>query len=376
MKRILTSIFCIAILQFGMANKPTEQEAQNPKIQIALLLDVSNSMDGLIDQAKAQLWKIVNELALMKKDGQQASMEIALYTFGDDRLKEEDGYIQQWNTFSGDLDIISQNLFALTTSGGDEYCGWVISDVVDELSWSANQTDLQIIVIAGNESFAQGARNYINSCEAALQKNIIINTIYCGNCSEGRSLFWEDGAMRGQGKYMCIDQNESVEFIPTPYDSLINIQNQKLNDTYHGYGSNGAKRKAMQVAQDDEASDYSSAYMTERTLSKSSHVYSNDSWDVSDYYEKDAEAILALDDSELPDILKGKSKKEKIAILDELRNQRVQINSAIGELSKKRTEFIESYRKENSMNGNGLDAAMLKLIGDQAKNKGFIKVVE
>ena len=371
MKRLLTSLFCVAVLQFGMANKPAEQEAQNPKIQIALLLDVSNSMDGLIDQAKAQLWKIVNELALMKKDGQQASMEIALYTFGDDRLKADDGYIQQWNTFSGDLDIISQNLFALTTSGGDEYCGWVISDVVNELRWSSNQADLQIIVIAGNESFAQGARNYISSCEEALQKNIIINTIYCGKCSEGRSLFWEDGAMRGQGKYMCIDQNESVEFIPTPYDSLINIQNQKLNDTYHGYGSSGAKRKAMQVAQDDEARDYSSAYMTERTLSKSSHVYSNASWDILDYYQDNPELVLEFSDAELPDLLKGKTRDEKLKILDDLKIERDNIKQEVGVLSKKRAEFIESYRRTNLAKDNSLDTIMLMLIREQAIGKGF-----
>ena len=35
---------------------------------LALLLDTSNSMDGLIDQAKSQLWKIVNELAAAKCD--------------------------------------------------------------------------------------------------------------------------------------------------------------------------------------------------------------------------------------------------------------------------------------------------------------------
>lgn len=371
MKRILALLLCVVFTQIGFAHEPVNQEAQNPKIQIALLLDVSNSMDGLIDQAKAQLWKIVNELAQMQKQGQQATMEIALYTFGDDRLKAEDGYVQQWNTFSGDLDQISQNLFALTTSGGEEYCGWTISDAVEDLTWSTNQSDLQIIVIAGNESFAQGARNYISSCEEALQKNIIINTIYCGNCSDGRSLFWEDGAMRGQGKYMCIDQNESVEFIPTPYDSLVNIQNQKLNDTYHGYGSSGAKRKAMQVRQDEEASDYSSAYMTERTLSKSSHVYSNASWDILDYYQDNPELVLEFSDAELPDLLKGKTSKEKLKILDDLKVERDNIKQEVGVLSKKRAEFIESYRNTNLAKDNSLDAVMLMLIREQAIGKGF-----
>ncbi|MEM6769067.1 MAG: hypothetical protein AAF597_00670, partial [Bacteroidota bacterium] len=32
------------------------------RIQIAFLLDTSSSMDGLIDQAKARLWNILNEI--------------------------------------------------------------------------------------------------------------------------------------------------------------------------------------------------------------------------------------------------------------------------------------------------------------------------
>ncbi|HEY5771312.1 MAG TPA: hypothetical protein VIS75_01740, partial [Chitinophagaceae bacterium] len=34
-----------------------------PKIQAAILLDVSNSMDGLIGQAKNQLWNMVSVLS-------------------------------------------------------------------------------------------------------------------------------------------------------------------------------------------------------------------------------------------------------------------------------------------------------------------------
>ncbi len=39
---------------------PQQKES---KIQIAILLDTSSSMDGLIEQAKSQLWKIVNQAA-------------------------------------------------------------------------------------------------------------------------------------------------------------------------------------------------------------------------------------------------------------------------------------------------------------------------
>ncbi len=47
----------------------TTPAAKENKIQVALLLDTSNSMDGLIDQAKSRLWNIVNTLTTLKYNG-------------------------------------------------------------------------------------------------------------------------------------------------------------------------------------------------------------------------------------------------------------------------------------------------------------------
>lgn len=348
-------------------------DSNNPKIQIALLLDVSNSMDGLIDQAKAQLWKIVNELADMQQNGQYAQLEIALYTFGDDRLLEQDGYIQRWTTFTNELDLISKHLFALTTSGGDEYCGWTIQEAVESLDWSGKYTDLQMIVIAGNESFAQGAINYIRACEKAVQKHVIINTIYCGHCPDGTRLFWEDAADRAQGKYMCIDQNEEVIHIPTPYDSLIQVKNKALNATYLGYGQSGRSKKAMQMAMDEEAEAYDNAYMAERAVSKASRAYANASWDLLDAYKDDPEKILQLKQDELPEELKGLNRKEQKAFIEKLQADRNYIQTEISELALKRKKFIEEYKQKAHPSSKGLEAAMLGIIRQQAEEKGFIK---
>src|SRR6188768_3999938 len=60
---------------------------KDQSIMLALLLDTSNSMDGLIDQAKSQLWKIVNELAGAKcGNGERPKIRIALYEYGNDGL--------------------------------------------------------------------------------------------------------------------------------------------------------------------------------------------------------------------------------------------------------------------------------------------------
>ena len=74
-----------------LSSDSQSQEQLQAKVQVALLLDTSGSMDGLIDQAKSQLWKVVNELATSKYEGQRPVLEIALYEYGNDNLK-----IKEW----------------------------------------------------------------------------------------------------------------------------------------------------------------------------------------------------------------------------------------------------------------------------------------
>ncbi len=98
----------------------------NQYIKVAILLDTSNSMDGLIDQAKAQLWEIVNELSYAKCKSKRPNLQIALYEYGNDGLSSYNGYIRKIVAFTDDLDDVSKELFSLTTNGGSEYCGAVI----------------------------------------------------------------------------------------------------------------------------------------------------------------------------------------------------------------------------------------------------------
>ena len=128
----------------------------NQRIQLALLLDTSNSMDGLIDQAKAQLWNIVNELAKAQRDSVEAEVEIALYEYGNDNLSINTGYIRQVLPFTTCLDDISEKLFALKTNGGSEYCGQVITESLAKLGWSESDSTLKVIYIAGNEELSHG----------------------------------------------------------------------------------------------------------------------------------------------------------------------------------------------------------------------------
>src|SRR6218665_1815091 len=261
--------------------------ASNTKIQVALLLDTSSSMDGLIDQAKSRLWNIVNTLTTLKYEGKTPDIEIALYEYGNDGLSAKSNYIRQITPLSTDLDLISEKLFSLRTNGGSEYCGAVISDATKQLTWSKSNNNMKLIYIAGNEAFNQGGINYKEAISDAMRNDIYINTIFCGNQQEGINSFWKDGADVGKGKYFNIDSNQAVQYIATPYDVRISECNVRINDTYISYGTRGYEKKMNQATQDQNAQGVSAANYAERAVSKSKAVYKNDSWDLVDKMKDD-----------------------------------------------------------------------------------------
>ena len=140
----------------SQSNDPSATSTSDTKIQVALLLDTSSSMDGLIEQAKSRLWNIVNTLTTLRFNGKTPEIQIALYEYGNDNINASDGYVRLVTPLTADLDLISEKLFALKTNGGLEYCGTVIDKANKQLKWSSNDSDIHLIYIAGNEPFTQG----------------------------------------------------------------------------------------------------------------------------------------------------------------------------------------------------------------------------
>ncbi len=350
----------------------TEISAEKPSkqfIKVALLLDTSNSMDGLIDQAKAQLWEIVNELSYAKCGTDRPNLQIALYEYGNDNLNAEEGYIRQVLAFTSDLDDISKQLFSLTTNGGNEFCGQVIQTSLKQLTWGTNPDDLKLIFIAGNEPFSQGKINYQDATSLANTKGVTVNTIFCGDYNQGISSYWKDGADKGKGNYMAINHNHATTYVSSPYDDKILQLNQKLNQTYVAYGSYGKEKMAIQAEQDSNAQGYSAANAVSRTVSKSSHLYKNDSWDLVDAEEQKSFNYDNLKDTDLPKELKGKSKSEIKAYIAKKREERQAIQDEIQQLNEKRRQYVMTQQKDDA---NGLENAMIQAIKTQAKQKNYI----
>ncbi|KAA3617924.1 MAG: VWA domain-containing protein [Flavobacterium sp.] len=353
------------VAEIAMNNTPMVSEHY---IKVALLLDTSNSMDGLIDQAKAQLWEIVNELSYAKCRNQRPNLQIALYEYGNDNLNANDGYIRKILGFTEDLDDISKELFSLTTNGGSEYCGTVIQSSIKQLDWGNDADDLKMIFIAGNEPFTQGKINYKDAAAEAKEKDIVVNTIFCGDYNHGISSKWQHGAQLTFGDYMAINHNQHTVHIASPYDDLILQLNVKLNGTYIPYGSRGRMKVAIQEEQDANAAEYNKANAVSRTVSKGSHLYKNSSWDLVDAEKEKDFSYDKLKKADLPDNLKGKSTAEIKTYVAKQRKEREAIQMEIASLNEKRRQFLADKKKEGD---NGLESAMIQALKKQAEKKDY-----
>lgn len=368
--RMLTLLLVIFVWHLSAFTTVPAPVVKDQSIQLALLLDTSNSMDGLIDQAKSQLWKIVNELAAAKcDDGKKPNIKIALYEYGNDNLSSAEGYIRQVSGLTDDLDLISAKLFSLSTRGGNEFCGQVINSSLSQLAWSPSANDLKMIFIAGNEPFTQGSFSYRTACSLAREKGVVVNSIFCGGFEEGIHTNWKDGADITGGTYMSIEQDRKTVYVPSPYDDRISALNDKLNSTYVYYGSSGASKKEMQAVQDSNAESYGQSNKVERAISKSSHAYKNSSWDLVDAAKDDVKVIEEAKESELPKEMRGMSTTQRKAFIAEKSLERKKIQEEIQTLNKKRSEYIAVNTPKGEENS--LDASMMKAVKEKAKQKNL-----
>ena len=347
---------------------------ETPKIQVAIVLDTSNSMDGLIDQTRNQLWQVVNEFSTARQDGVAPILEIALFEYGNDGNAQNAGYVRMLNNFTRELDAVSAGLFSLTTNGGNEYCGFAIKTVVNSLQWSRSSTDIKTIFIAGNESFAQGPIYYREAVKLASQHGISINTIHAGSHEEGISGQWQAGALLAGGEYMSIDANQQVVHIVAPQDDKIAELNTRLNQTYVPYGDAGAESAERQMEQDALSSGISAGLLAKRAKSKTSAFYSNSSWDLVDALEEgamDAEELVQLEDEQLPEPMLGMSAPEKLDYVQAQQQERNQIKQEISELSESRAVYVAETKSDQAAAAPSMSDALTSAIRKQAQQKNF-----
>ena len=383
-RMILTSVLAVTIMTAGVGRAyaqdvaavpevvPVVEIQAQPRVQIAILLDTSGSMRGLIEQAKAQLWRIVNELATAKRGGRRPLLTVALYEYGKSSIPASEQHLRMILPLTDYLDKVSEELFALQTNGGQEYCGAVIQAAADSLQWSESNQDYKAIFIAGNEPFTQGKVDYHVACREAIAKGVIVNTIFCGPYDTGVSTQWKDGAVLADGSYTSIDHNQKVASIAAPQDKELAELGQELNKTYVPYGLQGEVGKANQIAQDSNSSGLSRANMAQRARSKASAHYRNDRWDLVDAMKTGGIKLAEVKNDDLPEAMKEMTLQEREVYIKSQAAKRAELTAKIQKLSAERKAYVATERKKLAESGQKtLDEVIINSVNEQAAAKGF-----
>lgn len=347
-------------------------DAEN-RIQIALLLDTSNSMDGLIDQAKTQLWKVVNTFIDAKRDGKAPFVEVALYEYGNNSNAAGNDWIRLVSPMTRDLDQLSRELFALETNGGEEYCGAVIQRALGDLAWDKRGSTYKVMFIAGNEAFTQGRVDARAACKEAFSDDIIINTIHCGSRQDGISGDWHDGAALAGGDFLVIDQDKAVAHIDAPQDKRISELSLELNQTYLGYGDRRQEAAANQkMADEDAAENAGTGAAVQRAVTKASGNYSNAGWDLVDALRDKKIDPAALPSTELPEEMRGLAPEARKDFIEKAAAKRAAIQNEIRTLNKEREAHVAAeLRKKADAGDKTLDQAMIEIARKQASARGY-----
>ncbi len=338
-------------------------------VDVVFCIDTSDSMEDLLDSARARIWDVINELARMSPT---PDLHVGLISFGTDAGGETDGWIVKHSELTDDLDHVYAKLMELTVAGSEEQVGRVLHEAVRNMNWSRDPEALKIIFVAGNES-ADQARETYDFREAALRarsEGIIVNALFAGSRNQGVAELWDQVARLGEGNFSAIDLAAGLSQIATPHDDDLLELNASLNRTYLPYGEGGEKGLANQVAQDRNASRLGVQSCSSRIVAKGSSLYTNASWDLVDASLQGGFDLVRIADDQLPEAMRSMNAGERSSYVDRKRAEREAIQQEIQRLSDEREQFVraEVARLRNEV---GLDDAMREAIRSQAQAKGF-----
>ena len=354
--------------------KPTEKA-----IDLVICLDVSGSMNGLIDSAKIQLWNVVNELARIKPTPQ---LRVGLYTYGATRYDPKKGWVHKDVDLTEDLDEVYKVLNGLKTGGGEEYVARVTKTAIEEQKWSAEKGALKIVFVCGNEPVNQDKQVNLDDVAAQAKKaGVVVNTIYCKWGHDDEIPAWAAFSESCGGRHVNIDQNKAGKQITvkTEFDEQIIKLGEDLNKTYVAYGKDGKAKAENQAAQDKNAGAAPVApgaaptAAHERGVSKAGALYRNATWDLVDKMKEKDFDLTKIKEEDLCDELKKLKPEERLPYLKKKAEERAALQKKIADLAAKRqTKIDEELAKKPKTEGEqALDDAFKGVIRDQAKAKGF-----
>lgn len=346
-----------------------EDPALPPIVEIAICLDTSGSMDGLINTAREKLWTIVNELATCEPAPQ---LRLALISFGNDGYEPENGWVRVLQPFTEDLDVVSDQLFQLTTNGGTEYVSRALRKA-NELDWTMDRDGLKLVIVAGNESAEQDPDFAVDTTAfESIGKGILVNSLYCGPDTDNIAPGWRKVATSADGHYAAIDPNDGTIQIQSPFDQQMIDLSATMNGTTIPYGSKAQWGVSNQARQDVNVNGLGTQAGASRALGKCQTQYANPVWDLVDAVNGGHVDLAEVDREQLPEELRKLDVEAIRARVAEETAKRTKIQEEIRALDEKRKKYVAAEIERMALSGEkSFDVAVLAAIREQAEAHGL-----
>ena len=347
---------------------PTPQS--KPHIEVCFVLDTTGSMGGLIEGAKQKIWSIANEMI-----SAQPTPELKLGLIG--YRDRGDDYVVKSISLTDDIDAIYGHLREFQAGGGGdapESVNEAVAEAIHKMPWSGDSKVLKIIFLVGDApphmDYPNGPK-YPDLCREAAEKDLIINTIQCGEMAETKPI-WQEIAKLSEGSYVGISQSGNVAVISTPMDKELSRLNERIGATLIPYGD--SKLQAEVHAKYAAAKSAPVSAMADRlTYNSKTGKAVQGRGELVDALNDKTLKLEEIDQKQLPTELQKLDRDELQKRIAKAHDERADLQKQIVELSKKREGYIQSENKRLAAEGKGdaFDQKVTETLHAQAAKKGI-----
>lgn len=345
------------------AAKPAKPPAR-PEVEVVFCLDTTGSMSGLIDAAKQKIWAISNQIA---SGNPTPRVKIGLVAYRDRR----DRYVTKITDLTDDLDAIHTQLMSFQAQGGGDFpesVNQALHEAVTKISWGKNKKTLKIIFLVGDApphmDYPDDVK-YPETCKLAASRDIIINTVQCGNHAATRE-HWEKICRLAEGSYVQIDAGGGpVVTVATPFDAELAKINTELSRNTLVYGDGrrqeaGKKQIERNVALPKAAAADRAAFYANSARGAS--------YDLLESIKNKKVKLEDIKKEHLPPELQKLDLKGQRAFLEKLDKERTELNKKARDLDKKRTAFVAKKQAADQKNRarDSFDCRVLTILQSQA----------
>lgn len=372
--RLLTAAaLCGAAIAANAASQSTSEPVPSkpakPRIEVCFVLDTTGSMGGLIEGAKQKIWSIANELISAKPTPE---LKLGLIGYRD----RGDEYVTKLFDLTDDIDAIYGHLKEFRANGGGdtpESVNRALREAVRQARWSQDCSVLKIVFLVGDappHNYADEP-GYRQICQEAVKRDLIINTVQCGNLP-GTMPVWQEIARLAEGAYVAIGQTGNMVVTATPMDKELAELNRALGGTLITYGDERERRSVLRKqAVAEMAPAAAAADRLSYNLATGKAVQGGG--ELLGALANGSVRLESVKKDYLPAELRTLSEVELKQHVEKQQAARKAIQTKIQELSRQRETYLQAERKRLAASGKGdaFDEKVAETIRRQAAGKGI-----